>query len=672
MNFFEAQDKAHKRTGMLVWALGIGLVGMTVGLYFITMLAVQIAGMYKQAQDRDAAQRGEAVRPSEIKQWLEGEVGSWWDFDLALVAFGIMAVLVGGGFLFRYLQLRAGGEVVAEMLGGVRIEPDTSNPDERRALNVVEEMAIASGIPVPPVFAIPSDSINAFAAGHTVDQAAIGLTKGCIEMPRDELQGVVAHEFSHIFNGDMRLNLRLVAVINGVMVLGIAGLFLIRVVAYSMLFSGGSRSSSNDKGGGLALALGIIVFGALVAAVGFLGTLMARLIQAAVSRQREFLADASAVQFTRNADGIAGALRRISGSTKKAKFAAEASQFNHMFFSQAMNAAFATHPPLSERIKRIAGSTTGPDMSTAPREAVAAPGVAASAKPEVLSRAGLGIAAGAVAIAGMRNSIANAGEIGAISMDWTRSILESIPDDLRIAARTPRSARALIAAMLMEEGGTDAEALASQRSAMQRLLPAAEVQNAEILRPLLKKLQPAARVPLLDLTSPAMQSLSPTQAAELLQLVEALVAADKHVSRFEWIVAILVDAMLDRSGKASHRTTATINSIVPAVLSILSVTATAGTDNRDEAIAAVATACRGLGIQPPERGLEQVSIKSINAAVHDLRTLAFAERKRLLEAVVDVVAHDEKTTVDEAEMVRVVSEVLAVPMPPVQPDVLAA
>lgn len=670
MNFFEAQDKAHKRTGMLLWALGIGLIGMTAGLYFITMLAVQIAGMYEQAQDRDAAQRGESVRPSEIKQWLEGEVGSWWDFDLALVAFGIMTVLVGGGFLFRYLQLRAGGEVVAEMLGGVRIEPDTSNPDERRALNVVEEMAIASGIPVPPVFAIPSDSINAFAAGHTVDQAAIGLTKGCIEMPRDELQGVVAHEFSHIFNGDMRLNLRLVAVINGVMVLGIAGLFLIRVVAYSMLFGGGGRSGKDKNG--MAIALAIIVFGALVAAVGFLGTLMARLIQAAISRQREYLADASAVQFTRNADGIAGALRRISGSTKKGKFAAEASQFNHMFFSQAMNAAFATHPPLTDRIKRIAGSSTGPDMNTAPREAIAAPGVAASTKPEVLSRAGLGIAAGAVAIAGMRNSIAHAGEIGAISMDWTRSILESIPDELRIAARTPRSARALIAAMLMNEGGTDDEALASQRAAMQRLLPAAEVQHAEILRPLLKKLHPAARVPLLDLTSPAMQSLSPTQSAELQQLVEALVAADKHVSRFEWIVAILVDAMLDRSGTASHRTTATINSIVPAVLSILSVTASAGTDNRDEAIAAVATACQGLGIQPPERGLESVSIKSINASVRDLRTLAFAERKRLLEAVVDVVAHDEKTTVDEAEMVRVVSEVLAVPMPPVQPDVLAA
>ena len=297
MNFFEAQDKAHKRTGLMVWALAIGMLGMTVGLYFICMLAVQVGGMYAQSQVEDAARRGQTIQQGTVTRWAEKEIGTWWDADLALITFCLMVVLVGGGFLVRYLQLRKGGEAVAEMLGGVRIEPDTSDADERRALNIVEEMSIASGIPVPPVFAIPSDSINAFAAGHTVDQAAIGLTRGCIALPRDELQGIVAHEFSHIFNGDMRLNLRLVAVINGVMVLGIVGLLLIRVVGYSILFGGGRRSS-NDKGGGMAIALGVIVFGALVAGIGFLGTLMARIIQASISRQREFLADASAVQYT--------------------------------------------------------------------------------------------------------------------------------------------------------------------------------------------------------------------------------------------------------------------------------------------------------------------------------------------------------------------------------------
>lgn len=666
MNFFEAQDKAHKRTGLLVWSLGIGLIGMTIGLYLICMLAVQIFGLYEQSQAKEAARQGQPIRQNELERWAEGEIGSWWDGDLAIITLGIMIVLVGGGFLYRYLQLRKGGEVVAEMLGGVRIEPDTSDPDERRALNVVEEMAIASGIPVPPVFKIPSSSINAFAAGHTIDQAAIGLTDGCIAMPRDELQGVVAHEFSHVFNGDMRLNLRLVAVINGVMVLGLAGLFLIRIIGYSLLFGGGGRSS-NDKGGGMALALAIIVFGALVAAIGFLGTLMARIIQAAVSRQREFLADASAVQYTRNPDGIAGALRRIGGESKKAEFAGEASQFNHMFFTQALSAAFATHPPLSERIKRIVGATSGPDMSTPPR-AHRVPATETSAvKPDV-GRAMIGAAVGAVAVSGMRDAIAHAGEMSAISMDWTRAILESIPDDLRAAARTPRSARAVIAAMLMAEGGTDEQAIAAQRAAMKRLMPEAEAAHAEVLRPLLAELQPAARVPLLDLTSSAMQSLSPSQASELQRLVEALVAADKHVSRFEWIVAILIDAMLDRGGNASHKTTSSIKSIAPSVVAMLSVTATAGTDDRGEAAAAVASACKGLGIKPPDEGLATVSIRSINAAVHDLRTLAFTERKCLLEAVVDVVAHDGKTTVDEAEMVRAVSEILAVPMPPVMPE----
>ncbi len=666
MNFFEAQDKAHKRTGLLVWSLGIGLIGMTVGLYFICMLAVQIFGLYERSQAEDAARQGQPIQQNELERWAEGEIGSWWDWDLAIITLGIMIVLVGGGFLYRYLQLRKGGEVVAEMLGGVRIEPDTSDPDERRALNIVEEMAIASGIPVPPVFKIPSGSINAFAAGHTIDQAAIGLTDGCIAMPRDELQGVVAHEFSHVFNGDMRLNLRLVAVINGVMVLGLTGLFLIRIIGYSLLYGGGGRSS-NDKGGGMALALAIIVFGALVAAIGFLGTLMARIIQAAVSRQREFLADASAVQYTRNPDGISGALRRIGGETKKAKFAGEASQFNHMFFTQALNATFATHPPLSERIKRIVGSTSGPDMSTPPRARSVPAAETSAAKPDV-GRAMIGAAVGAVAVTGMRNAIAHAGEMSAISMDWTRAILESIPDELRAAARTPRSARALIAAMLMVEGGTDEQAIASQRATLKRLMPEEEASHAEILRPLIADLQSAARVPLLDLTSPAMQSFSPSQAAELQKLVEALVAADKHVSRFEWVVAILVDAMLDRRGDASHRAAATIKSIAPSAQAILSVTATAGTSDRNEAAQAVASACKGLGIAAPDGGLASVSIKSINVAVHDLRTLTFAERKRLLEAVVDVVAHDDKTTVEEAEMVRAVSEVLAVPMPPVMPD----
>jgi len=558
------------------------------------------------------------------------------------------------------MQLRRGGEAVAEMMGGVRIEPDTTDVSKRRALNVVEEMAIASGVPVPPVYELQDGSINAFAAGHTVDQAAIGLTTGCMALPRDELQGVVAHEFSHIFNGDMRLNLRLIAVINGVMVLGITGLLLARTIGWSLLMSGGSRRSSNDKGGGLALAVAIMILGWLVAAIGFMGTLVARIIQAAVSRQREFLADASAVQYTRNPDGIAGALARIAAKPMRTRTAGEASQFNHMFFSQAVPAIFATHPPLPLRIDRITGGR-GVDVQPIAAEE---PAPAGGQTPD----ARRGIAAAAVAIGRVQQALASAGDVDAIPMEWTRQVIASIPLVLRDAAHTPQAARALIAAMLMHDGDDDAAARRRQQRAVQELLPAHEAARVDALAPAVGKLDPAARIPLLDMTSAAVQALSPTQAGELQKLVKALVEADRTVSRFEWVVALLVDAMLDRAGDASHSAKRTLRDMPASVQSILMVVAYAGEMNGDASANAVIAACEQSGISPPDAGRSRMSLEVLNTAVHDLRTLKFCERGRLLEAVVAIVDHDGKTTIGEAEMVRAVAEVMAVPMPPVVPD----
>ncbi|MCH2143298.1 MAG: M48 family metallopeptidase [Phycisphaerales bacterium] len=661
MNFFEAQDKAHRKTGLLVWLLVGGLASMTVGMYAILMLVVHVLGAYDQIRAQRATERGESFRETRFQEWADQESLVLWDLDVFLLAFGLMLVLVGGGFLYRYLQLRAGGEAVAEMMGGKRIEPDTSNAHEQRALNVVEEMAIASGVPVPPVYEIPSDAINAFAAGHTVDQAAIGLTRGTIMLPRDELQGIVAHEFSHIFNGDMRLNLRLIAVINGVMVLGIAGLLLARTVAYGMLFGGGGRSS-NDKGNGAAIAIGLMVVGWLIAAIGFMGTLVARLIQAAVSRQREFLADASAVQFTRNPDGIAGALARIQTKPQRTRISGEASQFNHMFFSQAVPAMFATHPPLDARIDRITGGQPVHvrDVSVS-TEQPAAEGSSASREFHPL-------VAGAVAIGRVQQAIASAGDLDAISMDWTRRVLNAIPQSLRDAAHSPQCVRALIAAMLIEDEGTDdAEATGSQLAAVEQLLPAEEVARVAQLRPLLASLETSCRVPLLDMTSPAVHALSDTQSQDLTKLVDALVSADRKISRFEWVVAMLVDAMIDRSGGAQHQASATIRSMHSSIVSLLSIVAITGSADQVSAIGSLQAGCSAIEVPAPQ-SISSVSLKQLASVVHDLRTLRFNERKRLLAAVVAVVDHDGKTTLAEAEMVRAVSEVMAVPMPPVAPD----
>jgi len=660
LNFFEAQDKAHRRTGFLIGMLTAGLIAMTVGLYFVVMLTVHLVGGWTAMEESRAAKDGGRYRPDAIERWAEIELGTWWSIDVLLVTFGIMLLLVGGGFLFRYLQLRRGGQAVAEMMGGVRLLPDTSDSQQRRALNVVEEMSIASGVPVPPVYEIPDDSINAFAAGHTVDQAAIGLTRGCIALPREELQGVVAHEFSHIFNGDMRLNLRLIAVINGVMVLGITGLLMARYVGWSILMSGGGRRSSNDKGSGLMIAVGIIVLGWMIAAIGFMGTLVARIIQAAISRQREFLADASAVQFTRNPDGIAGALTRIAKRPMKTRIAGEASQFNHMFFSQAVPALFATHPPLDLRISRITG---GRAIDVSPLAEKDAPEESASTDSPMS-----GLAATAVAIGHVHQAIASAGDINNAPVDWTRQMIASIPLVLRDAAHTPQAARALIAAMLIEDSPKDDEVVSRQQEAIQRLLPPHEATRVEDLAPSVAKLDAAARIPLLDLTSAAVQSLSPSQSQELRTLVEALVAADRKVSRFEWVVALIVDAMLDRGGEPSHSARRTINSMTSSVWSILSVVAFAGGMDEQEVNAAVQAACDQLGMKVKDKDASGVSLTALGEAVHDLRSLKFSERRRLLEAVVSIVDHDGQTTIAEAEIVRAVAEVLAVPMPPIVPD----
>jgi Zn-dependent protease with chaperone function len=653
VNFFEAQDRAHRKTGMLIGLLIAGLVAMTVGLYAVFMLCLELLGVWEEAKEQRAAEQGQHLNLDAAERFAVSEIGVWWSPQVLAVTFGVILVLVGGGFLYRYLQLRRGGEAVAEMLGGVRIEPDTPDAAQRRALNVVEEMAIASGVPVPPVFELPDDSINAFAAGHTVDQAAVGLTRGCIALPREELQGVVAHEFSHIFNGDMRLNLRLVAVINGVMVLGLAGLILARYVGLSLLMSGNRR---DDKGAGIAVGVALMILGWLVAAIGFTGTLVARIIQAAVSRQREFLADASAVQYTRNPSGIGGALARIQHESSGFKASGEASQFNHMFFSQAVPALFATHPPLSVRIERI---TSGQGIEVRPEPSAPPP-------PPTSSQDRAQVGAATVALGRLQAAVAHAGELTQASMDWTGQVMGAIPEPLRQAAREPSSVRALIAAMLMHEGGTDEAALTRQRQAVAELLPPEEAKRTSLLLPLAAALPTVARVPLLDLTSAAVQSLSTSQRGDLGRLIDQLVAADQTVSRFEWVVSMIVDAMLDRGGEASHSASAKLEAMPRSVEVILTIIATAGTEDGGDAVRALNQGLVALEWDEVAKG-SAVSQRELATAVHELRTLRFAERRRLLEVSMVVVNHDGETTIEEAEMIRAIAEVLAVPMPMVVP-----
>jgi Zn-dependent protease with chaperone function len=333
MNFFEAQERARKSSRLLVWWFALSVIGVILVIYLCVMAIWQMStsnpdGMYV------------ATEAGQLK---------WWNPELFLWT----GALVGGtiliGSMVKLANLSAGGSVVAESLGGRPVEPDTRDPYERRLLNVVEEMAIASGLPIPGVWIMDHErGINAFAAGTDPANAVIGVTRGTLErLNRSELQGVVAHEFSHILNGDMKLNMRLMGWIFGLVMISVVG----RVLLESLRFLRGSRDSKN----GAAIILAIVAAGLVLWIVGSVGVLFARMIQAAISRQREFLADASAVQFTRLPDGIAGALKKIGGFPEHGRIsAAAATEARHMFFAgSAMSSLMATHPPLEKRIKAI-------------------------------------------------------------------------------------------------------------------------------------------------------------------------------------------------------------------------------------------------------------------------------------------------------------------------------
>ncbi|MDI2143280.1 MULTISPECIES: M48 family metallopeptidase [unclassified Pseudomonas] len=337
MNFFERQTQARNQTSRLIYLMILAIV-MLIGM---TSLPFVFNG---------------------FEDYLSG-TGTLADAFLAMavIALFISSIVVIGGLL-KYRQLRAGGKVVAEKLGGRLLNGNARTLGEQRLMNVVEEMAIASGTCLPAVYLLPDESINAFAAGFTPEDAAIGVTRGAVKLlTREELQGVIAHEFSHIFNGDMRLNTQLVAVVHGLLVLGLAGTYILA----SLL-----KRDKRD----VRLMLVVFALGAALCVAGFIGNLYGNLIKAAVSRQREFLADASAVQYTRNPQSIVGALKKIGAHAQGSVISSpRAAEFSHLFFSTGgsglLSRMFATHPDLSVRIRRIdpqwdGSFTTGAAPST--------------------------------------------------------------------------------------------------------------------------------------------------------------------------------------------------------------------------------------------------------------------------------------------------------------------
>jgi len=625
MNYFRAQDDARRRTGRLVILFVLAVIALVAAIY------LPIAG-YASSQ---------------------GAIPFWNPPLLAAIA-GATVLIVGLASLFKISQLGQGGQVVAEMLGGRRIDPATRDADERRLLNVVEEMAIASGVPVPPVYLVEDDSINAFAAGYAPQSAVIGVTRGCVRrLDRAQLQGVMAHEFSHVLNGDMRLNIRLTGVIFGILVIGLIGWTCVRHVG-PMLARSSGRGRKND---GAAVGLGIIAFGLLLMVVGGLGTFFGRLIQAAVSRQREFLADASAVQFTRNPAGIAGALRAIGGLPPKGAWSPHVSEFGHIFFSQAFAAMLATHPPIKERIARIEGidaSALGSSPSPAAGTSTAA-GVPASGLADAAPRS---IPRGEV-----ERSVARIGDPDPTIIARAGAIAASIPPIVREACGQPLEARAVIAALLRAQDPAVREAQAHALVGDPDLVRATRrIASAVALLP------PTAALAVIDLAVPALSELSPSQYRDFRDRVTAMILADRTVSAFEWVVRTVlrrhVEPRFLPPARSLHRDRLEVHR--ESVLAVLAVLAWAGHGDAGLARRAFDAAVASLGWSAV--GLldrERCTLDLLDASLRRLESLRMDDRRRLLDACVESIAEDGMTTVLEAQLLRAVGDSIDCPVPPI-------
>ena len=646
MNFFESQDRVRKHTFQLVLLFGLAVVTLII---MVNLLVMVVFGYINSEQMQDGGT---------LLQQMD-----WQTF--ASVSAGVGAVVLVGS-LYKIMALSAGGKVVAEALGGQLIPQNTDDLKQRRLLNVVEEMAIASGTPAPPVYILVGEpGINAFAAGFTPRDAVIGVTQGLIEhLSREQLQGVIAHEFSHIFNGDMRLNIRLMGVLNGILIIGIAGYYLL----YSTSFS--RRGRSNDKGaaGILALAIGLMV-------IGFAGTFFGGLIKAAVSRQREYLADASAVQFTRNPDGIAGALKRIGGlefgSIVENPGAPEVS---HAFFAQGvsgfMQSLSATHPPLAKRILRIDphwdGKFDSSDKTDSPRKEDEV------GKKETLTREELASKVTTIAVGAAMADVANAfdqiGNPKPETINYARSLIAGLPMAIKDAAREPYGARAVIYSMVLDPGE---EVCGRQLEYLQKYADPDVFVLTNKLLPEMSGLDIKYRLPIIDIAIPALKQLSLNQYQAFRDNLIALIEMDSRVDLLEWSLQKILFNHLDGQFFKRVRTETRYTHagrLKQEIELILSVMAYAGHQDQNEIEAAFIAATKTLefgGFQLWAKN--EISLSDLDRSLQKLEKLKPLAKLQLLKACAASVVHDQKISPVEVELLRAFSDVLGCPMPPIIP-----
>jgi Zn-dependent protease with chaperone function/uncharacterized tellurite resistance protein B-like protein len=664
MDFFGHQEQARKRTKQLVLLFALALLA----LIFLTNMMV--AGFLWGNPN---------IFPNLGKQAIQDpslfDIFHYISWQAWLTISSIVCGFVGLAYLYKSIKLSGGGASIAHSLGGRLLKPNSEDFYERRLLNIVEEMAIASGMPVPQVFLMDDEiGINAFAAGFQPSDSVIGVTKGCLtKLSRLQLQGVIGHEFSHILNGDMRMNMRLIAILFGISCIGLLGRIILEAGASHSMYNQRHRrssllsSSGNKKEGGVPLffiGLGFMI-------LGYSGVFFSKLIQSAVSRQREYLADASAVQFTRNPDAIAQALKVIGyGGVGSAIGHSHREEFSHAFFGNAIYNSFSshfgflsTHPKLEERIRRIdkhwKGEWVKPQTlrqaydespQFAPKNKI---------KPEQLLT---GIAAAMSAAIDFDSPSSSAFE-GVRAINTSKHHNVDAESALTTAAHDPLNARGLCYALLLAPNSSRVHP--QQLDLIKQVCGEGLLDTVQQLIPMIALLEESKRLPLIEKTIPALKLLSQNQYIEFKQLLIKLVHADGKIDLFEWCLYRMILQYLNpifakaKAIKAKHGNVKKLTSEIETVLSFV---ANHGHDSLEGALESFAIAARTAGFEGLQLQAKTSSFKDFNVAL-DTLTEAFPHVKgRIMKALATCIRVNGADVVEQ-ELVQTIAAILECPTP---------
>lgn len=653
MNFFEHQEKARKQSRWIIIAF--------IAVALLIVLAVDIIVM--------AIFSMQAPMSAGVAHITQGGLGAFTDpamwaanSDMLLGSSAVTGGVIGLASLGKIASLRSGGGKVARDMGATIVTPDTRDPLRRRLYNVVEEIALASGSPVPEVYVMENEpGINAFAAGYTPADAAVAVTQGTLEkLSRNELQGVIAHEFSHILNGDMRINIRMMGIIFGIMVIAILG----RQFLHSSRFRGSSRNKEGSA---------IIFIGAALMIVGYLGLFFARWMKSALSRQREYLADASAVQFTRDPSGISGALKKIAAYNHSSYLTSDSEEVSHMLFGSGYRQLmFATHPPLEKRISRIEKNFDVSEIKSIARKLQAQEQrehvQAELAQQEQQEKAQGNRKGGIFDVEALIDNIGNP-EFETIAAAAVLSA--SLPDALSNAAHSLEWAPEVMFYCLL-----DGDETLREKQLLAVIQEMGDLSEGK-LNHLIKAnglIKTEERLPLLEICFPTLKRRPVSEIEKILKTIERLSMADNKIDSFEYLLSRLISKYLHESyvpNRSRLHGNKRLKSCVDELTLVVSAVAAHGQNSQtaqglQEAQRAFRAGMESAGINHKNLSFSDDWHAKMDDALEKLDKLTPTDKRKVVIALARTALDDGDVVTAEHEMIRVICALINVPLPLLQ------